>query len=245
MKSVGINLDKYVEGEIYRGVVTGLNPAFIINGKTREKLMSEDIESNDVIKPLMIGDDVRKWCIKEKDTYLLYMYHGINITKLDAVINYLKPYRQKLEARATKQKWYELQQPQMRFSDTFNRPKIVYPEMSQSSRFTLDRTGKFINNKAFIIPSSDLYLLGVLNSVHIWNYLRITCSPLQGQTFELRSTYMTKVPIPQASEIERKAISKLVQKCLDAKGIDCKAWEKEIDIRVAKLYGFDDNYDLN
>lgn len=50
---------------------------------------------------------------------------------------------------------------------------------------------------------------------------------------------MNKVPIPQANEIERKMISKLVQKCLDAKGVGCETWEKEIDIRVAKLYGFD------
>jgi hypothetical protein len=36
---------------------------------------------------------------------------------------------------------------------------------------------------------------------------------------------------------EKEAISKLVQKCLDAKGVDCEAWEKEIDDRVAALYG--------
>jgi hypothetical protein len=56
---------------------------------------------------------------------------------------------------------------------------------------------------------------------------------------------LQKAIIPNASEIERKAISKLVQKCLDAKGVGCEAWEKEIDVRVAKLYGFEDNYDLN
>jgi len=34
-----------------------------------------------------------------------------------------------------------------------------------------------------------------------------------------------------------KAISALSQKCLDAQGIGCEAWEKEIDERVAALYG--------
>jgi hypothetical protein len=238
MELVGISLSEYVNGEIYRGVVTGLNPAFIIDGKIREKLISEDRVSKDIIKPLVIGDDVRKWYAKDKDRYLLYMYHGIDIKELGAVINYLNPYRQRLEARANKQKWYELQQPQMRYSTAFDQPKIIYPEMNQSSRFTFDSAGKFVNNKTFIIPTSDLYLLGVLNSSHIWNYLKATCSPLQGQTFELRTTYMNKVPIPQASEIERKAISKLVQKCLDAKGVGCEAWEREIDEIVAGLYGF-------
>jgi pseudouridine-5'-phosphate glycosidase len=62
---------------------------------------------------------------------------------------------------------------------------------------------------------------------------------------EVEKYLLNKVPIPQASEIQRKAIAKLVQKCLDAKGVGCEAWEKEIDVRVAKLYGFEDNYDLN
>jgi hypothetical protein len=49
--------------------------------------------------------------------------------------------------------------------------------------------------------------------------------------------YMSKIPIPNASTTEREAISKLVQKCLDAKGVGCEEWEKEIDDRVAALYG--------
>jgi hypothetical protein len=27
--------------------------------------------------------------------------------------------------------------------------------------------------------------------------------------------------------------------------VGCEVWEKEIDVRVAKLYGLEDNYDLN
>jgi hypothetical protein len=50
---------------------------------------------------------------------------------------------------------------------------------------------------------------------------------------------------PDMCQTPRKAISKLVQKCLNAKGVGCEAWEKEIDVRVAKLYGLEDNYDLN
>ncbi len=36
---------------------------------------------------------------------------------------------------------------------------------------------------------------------------------------------------------DKSARAVLVQKCLDAKGVDCGAWEKEIDERVAALYG--------
>jgi hypothetical protein len=245
MELVGIPLSDYVKGDIYYGIKTGYNQAFIINGDSRKKLIFESPACEEIIKPLVVGDDVRKWYVKDKDRYLLYMYHGVNPRDIGSVIDYLKPYRQKLENRATKQEWYELQQPQLRYSSAFSQSKIVYPIMAQTSRFSLDKSQAFINDKAFVLPTSDLYLLGVLNSVHVWNYLESTCSELLGKSLELRGIYMSKVPIPQAREIDRKTISKLVQKCLDAKGVGCEAWEKEIDVRVAKLYGLENNYDLN
>ena len=47
----------------------------------------------------------------------------------------------------------------------------------------------------------------------------------------------TTSPIPTASAADRSAIVALVQKCLDAKGVNCAAGEQEIDDRVAGLYG--------
>jgi hypothetical protein len=44
-------------------------------------------------------------------------------------------------------------------------------------------------------------------------------------------------PIPAASAADRAAIGALARKCLDAQGIGCAAWEKEIDERVAALDG--------
>ena len=115
--------------------------------------------------------------------------------------------------------------------------KIIYPVIAKESRFALDTKGAFTNDKAFIIPIPELYLLGILNSSIIWEYLKSQCSELLGKSLELRSIYMNKIPIPNASTTDRQAISKLVQKCLDAKGVECEAWEKEIDERVAALYG--------
>jgi TaqI-like C-terminal specificity domain len=170
-----------------------------------------------------------------------FWYHGIDITELGAVIEHLQPYRQQLENRATRQKWYELQQPQSQYISAFNQVKILYPEIAKESRFTLDIKGLFPNNKVFLIPTDDLFLLSVLNSAIVWEYLKTACSVLgdadKGGRLELRAIYMNKIPIPNASTTERETISKLVQKCLDAKGVNCETWEKEIDERVAALYG--------
>ena len=80
-----------------------------------------------------------------------------------------------------------------------------------------------------------------MNSNSVWTYLCQIASILgdaqKGGRIRLKRQYVEKIPIPKASDSEKEAISKLVRKCLDVKGVDCEAWEKEIDDRVAALYG--------
>lgn len=249
MESVGVTLGEYINGAIYSGIKTGFNPAFIIGKETRDKLLSEDPACEKIIKPLVVGDDVRKWHIKDKGKYLIYSSWQLDIEQYPAIKRHLIRWKEQLQSRpeceAGKYNWWCMARYAAEYVKEFERPKIIYPEMNQVSRFTFDNTGVFINNKAFIIPSNDLYLLGVLNSTHVWKYLTTSCSELLGKSIELRNIYMSKVPIPQASEVDQRIISKLVQKCLDVKGVGCEAWEQEIDVRVAKLYGFEETYDLN
>lgn len=82
-----------------------------------------------------------------------------------------------------------------------------------------------------------MYLLGILNSISIDNYFLEIGAQVRGGYLRFKRQYVEKIPIPNASTTEREAISKLVQKCLDAKGVNCEAWEKEISDRVASLYG--------
>jgi TaqI-like C-terminal specificity domain/Eco57I restriction-modification methylase len=248
MKLKGTPLKEYVKVQIYSGIKTGYNPAFWINGATRNNLILSDKKSSQIIKKLVKGEDIRKWHLQENDLYLIYTHSFTNIEEYPAIKNYLSEFRNRLENRAGNQSWWQLQQAQNR-GDIWDKPKIIYPDICKESRFTFDAEGIYADMKGFILASSDLYLLGVLNSKLAWWYLQQTCAVLgdaqSNGRLQLKKQYIDLLPIPQASEIERKAISKLVQKCLDAKGVGCEAWEKEIDIRVAKLYGFDDNYDLN
>jgi len=71
MEAVGIPLGEYCEGETRRGILTGLNEAFIIDNETRNSLIKADPKSNGFIKPVIVGDDVRKYEINYKDTYMI------------------------------------------------------------------------------------------------------------------------------------------------------------------------------
>jgi type I restriction-modification system DNA methylase subunit len=240
MEAVGIPLGEYVNGQIYYGVKTGFNKAFVIDGAKRAELIAQDPKSAEIIKPLTVGDDVRKWRVNYRDKWFIYSPWDLKIDNYPAVKNHLTQWLQELKARPECQEsrynWWCMARYGAEYVDAFDKPKIIYPVIAKESRFALDTKGAFTNDKAFIIPIPELYLLGILNSPIIWEYLKSQCSELLGKSLELRSIYMNKIPIPDASTTEREAISKLVQKCLDAKGVNCETWEKEIDERVAALY---------
>ncbi|MGH1396984.1 MAG: TaqI-like C-terminal specificity domain-containing protein, partial [Trichormus sp.] len=241
MEFTGISLNEYIQGRIYRGVASGYNNAFYIDENIKEKLIRQNSANLGVIKPLLVGDNIRKWRMASKNKYLLYMYHKIDVSNLSYILEYLEKYRKNLENRAIKQEWYELQQPQFRYAAEFEKPKIIFPDIVKEPRFTFDKEGHYLANTAYIIPVNDLYLLGVLNSRYIWEYAksRFVCLGDPNQGGRLRFTYQSVInlPIPIASTTEKETISQLVQKCLDAKGVNCETWEKEIDERVAALYG--------
>ena len=103
------SLAGYSEGQIYMGVKSGLTKAFVIDGQTRIEILEENPEAERIIKPFLGGRDVRRYWLDQKDTYLLYTYHGVEIAEYPVVEQYLKQFRDRLEKRATKQEWYELQ----------------------------------------------------------------------------------------------------------------------------------------
>ncbi len=240
MEASSVPLGQYCDGRIWWGVKTGLNDAFVLGEDEKRTLLKRCPEAKRVIRRLAVGDDIRKWRIDSQNQFLLYMPHGVDIRGLGAVLEHIRPFRERLESRATRQQWYELQQPQERYSPSFSKPKILYPEIAKEPRFTLDSDGYFVNNKVFVIPMNDLFLLGVLNSTPAWFYLKKTCSVLgdaqKGGRLELRAVFLEKLPVPSAPAGKKAEIEELVKTCLDRHGEDCIDIEREIDRIVASLY---------
>ena len=217
-------------------------------------MITADPKSSEIIQPLAVGNNVRKWKINHQDKWLIFTRRGVNIDAYPAIKEYLLQWQTQLEPKPRdwlssdkwngrkggSYKWHEIQD-EVAYHNEFNQPKIVYPDMCKESRFAFDELNTYTNDATYIIPVSDLYLLGVLNSSSVWEYLKQKVAVFgdaeKAGRLILKKIYMAKLPIPNASSTEREAISKLVQKCLDAKGVNCEAWEKEIDNRVAALYG--------
>ncbi|NLN91702.1 MAG: N-6 DNA methylase [Candidatus Hydrogenedens sp.] len=250
MDEVGVPLKTYLKDcAINRGIVTGFNRAFFINGETRQKLIDEDPRSEEIIKPLIQGKDVKKWHVESRDQWIIFAKQGIDIDQYPAVKSHLAQWKKELTPKPKKAskgkkgrasgtyKWYELQSS-IAYEAKLSQTKIVYPVIAQKPCFALDREHHYLNDKAFMIPLDDPYLLGVLNSEAVWFYLKAVCSPLQNNFIELRSPYILNLPVPDASAEEQKHLSGLVSKLLKSKAQTRVKLEQEINSFVDKLYGF-------
>jgi hypothetical protein len=278
MKKRGIPLGEYVKGKIYRGVLTGLNEAFVIDRATRNRLIREDKRSAEIIKPFIVGDDIRKYHINFNERYLIFARHGIQIHEFPAIERHLSNLKDRLMPRPKDwrgmqwagrkpgpYKWYEIQDT-INYYEEFEKPKIIYPVIAKESRFAFDEDGRYSNDKTFIIPLDDKYLLGLLNSLLCWGYLRRLCSvlgdPDKKGRLELRAIFLENlpiVPVNLSNPIEKdhhKRIVKLVDSMLslhkqlsEAKSAAQKeviqrqinATDAEIDRLVYELYGLTDD----
>ena len=153
------------------GIKTGFNDAFFIDGKTREKLIAEDPNSEDLIKPLLRGRDINAWVTEKEDQYLIGTFPALNldIDQYPAIKNHLLSFGiekleqtgvehivngEKIKARKkTSNKWFETQD-QIGYYKEFAKPKIVYPNMTSVFPFTYDVAGSLCNDKAFIITEN-------------------------------------------------------------------------------------------
>ncbi len=179
-------LTQYCDGRIWMGIKSGLTKAFVIDDATRIAMTTHTPEAQEILKPFLGGRDVRRYYIDWQNTYLIYTYHGVDIDRYPAVERHLQPFKARLRNRATKQEWYELQQPQHNFASYLDKPKIIFPDIATRPRFALDETGYYGGNTTYFIPLSDLYLLGLLNSRLGYFYFSSTCAGLEGK----RETYL-------------------------------------------------------
>ncbi|MGF1489434.1 MAG: Eco57I restriction-modification methylase domain-containing protein [Prochloraceae cyanobacterium] len=236
MKAIGIPLIEYIDKKIYVGLKTGCNKAFWIDDIVREELIKRNKNNQEIINQLIVGKDINKWNINYQSRYLITTKIGTNINKYPLVLDYLTQWKDTLKTRSDQGNyWWELRK--CKYYTAFDKPKIVFPDIALEPRFALDTTGAYADMTSFIIPLNDLYLLGILNSSPVYKYFLEIGAQVRGGYLRFKRQYVEQIPIPPASDFEKEAISKLVKKCLDAKGVNCEKWEKEIDDRVAALYG--------
>ena len=225
---------------IYRGVLTGFNDAFIISGEKRKEILakckSEDERkrTDDLIRPILRGRDIKRYEYNFADLYLINTHNGvkdkniprINIKDYPAIKKHLDEYWDKISTRADKGDTpYNLRN--CAYMDEFNKPKIVWGNLNLSATYTLAPAGMMINAPATMIVPASESLLCILNSKLADYYIRNLGVTRNGGYFEYKPMFIEQLPVPQ--NIDEKLFEEFSKKELNN--------EEEIDRKVYELYG--------
>jgi len=160
---------------IYRGILTGYNEAFIIDGKKRQELIDKSPNSVDIIRPILRGRDIKRYKFEFSNSYMLALlpskhydiddYPQIKDHLLSFGYNRINQSGESGSRKKTNNKWFELQDSISYFPE-LEKPKIIWGEISDEPKFTIDETGYYYPEATtFFLTGEHLqFLLCYLNS---------------------------------------------------------------------------------
>ncbi|WP_120935410.1 class I SAM-dependent DNA methyltransferase [Helicobacter pylori] len=265
MESVGTPLKDW-DIQIYRGILTGANEAFIITTEKREEILNacktqeERKRTEALIKPILRGKDIKRYSYEWASLWVINTHNGytsnlkfkippIDIEKYPATKAHLDAYWDTIATRSDQGDTpYHLRN--CAYLENFEKEKIVYPcIMAKEPCFVYEEKGFYAPAPANIITGDKMeikYITALLNSKCIYFAMRkfYMGGGIEG---ELKTNNLEKIPIPKITPQNQELADKITdgaKQILEAKGKDPKAntqkLEKEIDALVYQLYNLTD-----
>lgn len=209
---------------IYRGVLTGYNDAFIISGEKRDEILAnckneiERKKTAELIRPILRGRDIKRYEYNFADLYLINTHNGVkdkNIPRIDikdypAIKNHLDEYWDKISTRADKGDTpYNLRN--CAYMDDFNKPKIVWARLMRLSKSDLNAFPRFcsvpegfyvVDSLCFFSGSDIEILVQELNSEFASYYFFNSVATLDNGGFQMRQQYVEEIPLPRLKTIK-------------------------------------------
>ena len=192
---------------IYRGILTGLNEAFIIDSKTRDKILSTCIgeereRTQKLIRPILRGRDIKRYDYEWAGLWLINIHNGygtkprINIDNFPKLKLYLDKFEPKLSKRSDKGATpYNLRN--CAYLEEFEKEKILCARMVQSPKFAYDTNNNIPDNTAYCITGENLkFLLAFLNSTGVYKIFNFFYAG-GGLEGEIKINRLEILPIPQ------------------------------------------------
>ena len=235
IESIGTPLKDW-DVNIYRGVLTGLNEAFIIDGAKKDELIAKDPKSAEIIRPILRGRDIQRYSYNFADKWIINTHNGsktqkrIDINEYPAIKEHLDNYYDKLVKRDDQGDTpYNLRC--CAYMDDFSKQKLVWAETIKIyfygrrnyPRFCAVDENFYLDKTTFFMPlENNLYFLGILNS-KLSEYLLDNgyCNLLGPGSRGLQKNLIEQFPM-----IQRNRNSKIIQQI---ELLLQKVWQTEID----------------
>ena len=214
IEAVGVPLKDW-DINIYRGVLTGYNEAFIISTEKRDEILSncqtpeERQRTEELIRPILRGRDIKRYGYDWANLWLIATFPAKNydIEKYPSVKSYLLSFAEPILREAgldwvadnhladycyqklaqtgqyieiagqrvrigssdekarkkTSNKWFETQDS-ISYWDDFNKPQIVWLELTDEPKFSYVENMMSLNTVFFMTGENLKHILGQLNS---------------------------------------------------------------------------------
>ena len=240
IEAVGTPLSEW-DISINYGIKTGCNEAFIISTARRDEILAacrdeaERERTAELIRPILRGRDIKRYGYEWAELWVIYIpWHfpmqfdesikGASEKAEQAfreqyptVYAHLLLYKEPLSKRnqaetGIRYEWYALQRWGANYWEDFDKPKIIYPNMTKFLPFYYDENGYLTNQKCFIVTGKKLgFLTAFLNSSLFKFCFRDNFPELLGGTRELSKVFFDKIPILLVDEDTNAQFAELVQ----------------------------------
>ena len=256
IEAVGKPLKEW-DVKIYRGVLTGCNEAFIITTEKRNELLAqcqseeERERTAELIRPILRGRDIKRYSYDWAGLWVIATFPSrhYDIEDYPTVRDYLLSFgRERLEQtgkthtidgvtfksrKKTANKWFEVQDSIAYWKD-FDRPILVWLELSDTPKFALSNGLVPLNTVFFLSGESVDNLLALLNSKLVTWYFR-ECLGTSSGTGTNRWLKYTIENLPLVEDSSG-ALSSLVSQNGKMARIS-RVLDVQIEAVIASLYG--------
>ncbi|QQW85699.1 class I SAM-dependent DNA methyltransferase [Helicobacter pylori] len=261
IESVGTPLKDW-DIQIYRGILTGANEAFIIPTEKRDEILNacktqeERKHTETLIKPILRGKDIKRYSYEWAHLWVINTHNGytsnlkskippIDIEKYPAIKTHLNSHWDTIATRSDQGDTpYHLRN--CAYLEDFEKEKIVYGEIVQEPRFYLDNgeceLGYFYAEAtSFILTGEHLrYLLGMLHSKLItFAFKTFYAGGGLGESgYRYKKAFIERLPIPQITHKNQELADKITdgaKQILALKEKDPKANTQKLEKEIDAL----------
>ena len=248
--------------QINYGIKTGFNEAFIISGEKRKELIEQDPKSEEIIRPILRGRDIKKYDYDFANLWLINTHNGVkeknikpvNINDYPAIKRWLdfggiayngkvfEGYKQ-IEKRADQGSTpYNLRN--CAYMEDFSKQKILWAETMRIHKSDINNFPRFgfaaadflTDKTCFFATGMQLYyVLAYLNS-SLGRYLcKRYVSILDNGGYLMQKVYLESMPIIRPTDAQVQDIESLCKKNIDGHK---NKYDHAINEKIYAFYGF-------
>ncbi|EOD6993624.1 Eco57I restriction-modification methylase domain-containing protein [Campylobacter coli] len=258
IERIGTPLKEWQGLNIYRGILTGYNEAFIITTEKRNEILAnckdeaEKERTAKFIRKMLRGRDIKRYIYEWAGLWVINAHNGyknqngekveaINIEYYPSLKKHFDEFYPQLEKRADKGLTpYNLRN--CAYIEEFEREKIVYSEIVRKPQFYLDtKLNFYAEATSFILTGENLkYLIAFLNNDFVAFIFKTFYAGgnLGENGFRYKKAFLEKLPIPKINSKNQKIADELinlVDEILKVKEQDKNANTQELENKINSL----------